>query len=116
MTVAIGKNLDDPNEPALVNGEWKPGAGDINWHPIKEWVLGGGNDNERLVYVSVFSKKTGRVSDVYHMATSSDTHIWIGDMGNPFKRLGDIYVRDSPFLFERMTHFACLGKPEDEDV
>ena len=116
MTVAIGKNLDDPNEPALVNGEWKPGAGDINWHPIKEWVLGGGNDNERLVYVSVFSKKTGKVTSEYYKATSSDTHVWIGDMGNPFKQWGDIYVRESASLFERMTHFARLEKPEVEDV
>ena len=89
---------------------------DVNWHPIGEWVSSGSNEDERLVYVSVFSKKTGRVSDVYHMATSSDSHIWIGDMGNPFKRWKDIYVRESAFLFERMTHFARLGKPEVIDV
>ena len=114
--IAIGNNLDDPNEPAWVNGEWRAGASDINWHPIGEWVSSGGNEDERLVYVSVFSKKTGQVSSEYCLAKSSDSHIWIGDCGNPFKQLGDIYVRDSPFVFERMTHFARLEKPEGDNV
>ena len=114
--IAIGNNLDDPNEPAWVNGEWRAGASDINWHPIGEWVSSGSNEDERLVYVSVFSKKTGKVTSEYYKATSSDTHVWIGDMGNPFKRWDDIYVRESAFLFERMTHFARLGKPEVIDV